>query len=644
MLSSALLSFLLIFQIPSNSDSLQKELNIAQGESRVAVLNKLCQYYLNNNPNKADSLVKEALTLAKNIGDSSGIASSYNNIGLLYKNKGNLDEALVNYLTSAGIQERNNLKLKLANTLGNIGTIYSIEGQFSVALDYFRRAQNIFVDEGDDEQLVGAFNNIGNVYLDQKQLDSALFYYQRAMTIYEELKDNSKSFLPFESIGNIYFQKGDLESAIVYYQSAYDLYVINKDTNGMSSALHNIGMVYKLRKEFVLALESFNSALEFAQTTANLRLLSIIYQALAETYFESGDTFMAYSYQKLHDSAKDSLFSEASTRLIAKMEAAYEMEKMESELQSLQLKSEVQQLRIKNDKIIIFAIIIISIVGISLTTVIIKELRLIKKNKKLVEEQRDIIEEKNKSITYSIDYSRSIQKSLLNYNVSAAKRGKFFVLFEPKDIVSGDFYWYKEIKDLDILAVADCTGHGVAGAFMTVVGHAALEQIVNKDGFDEPAEILHRLTKYVQKSLKNSQGEIMDHSMDIGICRIDRKSKTLTFAGINHSLVYVESGELREVKGNKIVQGEQTPSPSDFLSEVVQISENHTFYMYTDGFQDQFGGSENKKYMLGRFKKLLSEISTLPFDDQKHKLKAEINEWRGENEQTDDIAIVGFRP
>ncbi|MEM6361394.1 MAG: tetratricopeptide repeat protein [Bacteroidota bacterium] len=643
-MGSLLLCFLLYLQPLQGQDSLAKALDKSEGAKKVSILNELCRQYLNNDPEKARDFAEHALELSSAIGDSLGIAASHNNIGLFYKNKGTLDKALASYMVSAGIQERNLLELGLANTLGNIGTIYSIEGEHDVALDYFRQASNIFLKLNSQEQLVGAFNNIGNVFIDQKLPDSALLYYQKSLAIYEAIPDNSNTFVPFESIGNIYFQKGEMEAAMAYYQSAYDLDRFKGNTNGMASALHNIGVVLRSRRNFEKALTTFNDALELAQTTNNLRLMSIIYQSLAETYFEKGDTFMAYSFQRLHDTAKDSLFSEESTRLIAQMEAVYEMEKMEDELAALQLESEVQQLRIKNDKIIILAIIIISIVGISLTTVIIKELQLIKRNKKLVEEQKRIIEDKNKSITYSIDYAKSIQKSLLNYTVSTAKRSKFFIFFEPKDIVSGDFYWYKEKGDIDIIAVADCTGHGVAGAFMTVIGHAALEQIINKDGVDEPAEILQRLNTYIQESLKNNVGEIMNHSMDIALCKVDRKSKILTYSGVNRPLIYIANGELKEIKGTKIIQGEEELVTADFVSEQIEYSADHTFYMFTDGFPDQFGGDTNKKYMMVRFKKLLKQINPLDFEMQKDRLKKEIMEWRAQNEQTDDIAVLGFRP
>ncbi len=506
------------------------------------------------------------------------------------------------------------------------------------------RQKLLFREQLEPERLVGALNNIGNVFMDMGQPDSALNYYQRALKIYENLEDNSSTFVPFENIGNIYFLRGDMEAAMAYYQSAYDLDVFRKNINGQASALHNIAVVFGNLENYEKAISTLYNALELAQTTGNQRLLVTIYESLGETYFKSGDTFMAYSFQKLHDAARDSLFDEESAKRISDIESAYEMEKMESELEALQLASDLQQLQIENDKIIITAIILISVVGLSLTAVILKELQLIKRNKKKLEVQKQIIEEKNRNITYSINYAKSIQESLLDYSVSAAKRSKFFVLFEPKDIVSGDFYWYKEKGDIDILAVADCTGHGVAGAFMTVVGHAALEQIINKDGIEEPAEVLERLNVYVQESLKNNVGEIMDHSMDIALCKIDRKNKTLTFSGLNRPLLYFENGQLVEVKGTKVIQGEQLLTKSDFDTYDVKYSQDSIFYMFSDGFPDQFGGPKNKKYMYGRFKKLLASIHEFDLEIQRNKLEKEIAEWKGSEEQTDDIAVLGFRP
>ncbi|MEQ8925712.1 MAG: tetratricopeptide repeat protein [Fulvivirga sp.] len=647
-----LLSLFLIQSPVSNPtiDSLNQSLQTSSGTEKVIILNELYKQYANNDPVKAMDYTRQALDMAMEIGDPSGMASSYNNIGVLNKNRGNLDEALDSYLNAVRIEEQNKFIDALPYTYNNIGTIYSLKGEFEKALVYFNKALEQFESINHKLRIIGTLNNIGNVYSDLQEYDYALKNYLQSLKIYESLEDNSQAFVPFNNIGNIYFQRGEWDNAMAFYESALDLEKLNNDKNGQANALHNIGTVYKATKKYEKAIEIFNEALSIAQETDNKRIIEIIYGSLAETYFATGDMFMAYSFLQLHNNTKEQVYNELSNRRIAELESAFEIEKKEAEIEALKVQSELQQLQIQNDKIVIASVVIVSFLVVGLSLVIWQELRTIRKNKKQLEaqnieleKQKLIIQEKNESITESIDYAKSVQGSMLKVEVPDKFKDDFFVLFKPKDIVSGDFFWFSGNEKQQIVAAADCTGHGVAGAFMTVIGHTSLDQIINKENISQPDTILQKLDLQVQKSINQSDRLISDHGMDVALCAIDRNNNKLEFAGANRPLYYVREGELHTIKGTKHTIGDNSEGQISFEKHEVHYQPGDVFYLFSDGFPDQFGGEDNKKFMVSNFKQNLVDIHTLPLADQKKKLDQTLSKWQGKTEQTDDILVMGFK-
>ncbi len=621
-----------------------------EGVERVTYLNDLSKQYFNNDQVKAMGYANEALVLARSIGDKAGESASLNNIGVIHKNRGRLDMALSSYLESVHIEETEKLTARLAGTYSNIGTIYSLQGEFDKALEFFNKARQEFVQTNDKPQIIGALNNIGNVFTGLNKPDSALNYYQRSLELYESLEDRNGVFVPYGNIGNIHFREGDLDLALRNFNKSLELEKANNDLDGQANALHSIGLVYKLRQQTEKAIASFEEALSIVQETGNKRLLTMIYESLAETYFMQNDPFMAYSFLKLHSTVKDSLFNEENSRRIAELESRFELESAENELRELRSKNEIQNLRIQNDNIFMIAIVIVSVMGIVFTVIVVKELQQIKKNKKLLErknnelnDQKLIIEEKNQSITESIDYAKSVQRSLLQFEISQRLNENLFTLFKPKDIVSGDFFWYSECDGKDIIAAVDCTGHGVAGAFMTVIGSSCLDQIINKDHITSPATILENLSIAVSKALKQSMNGRSDHGMDIALCMIDYKKRELRFAGANRPLYYFQNDEFKEIKGARRSIGNMEREGDSFAEHIVPFLSGDTFYLTSDGYADQFGGVRNKKYMIGNFKKMLTSIQHVSLNEQKSRLRASLEEWQGYNEQTDDVLVVGFK-
>jgi len=265
-------------------------------------------------------------------------------------------------------------------------------------------------------------------------------------------------------------------------------------------------------------------------------------------------------------------------------------------------------------------------------------------------QKNQIIQKKNEDIHASILYAKNIQTALLSKNIELnLYLPEHFILFEPRDIVSGDFYWsaYKKTDagEKVILAAIDCTGHGVPGAFMSLIGDSLLNEIIHDLEIHEPAQILNELHYRVQKTLNQHQNKNRD-GMDMTLCVINLSDKSLTFAGAGNPLIYFQNNQLHQIKGNiHSIGGLREQIDYDFSQSVIDISIPTTFYIFSDGYQDQFGGSHKRKFMAIRFRELLAEVYQLPMQTQLNTLQTRLNEWmnEGQEKQTDDIMVIGVK-
>ena len=267
------------------------------------------------------------------------------------------------------------------------------------------------------------------------------------------------------------------------------------------------------------------------------------------------------------------------------------------------------------------------------------------KMEKEIRDQNDIIEQKNKDITDSINYAKRIQNAimpdpgLLNKHCADA-----FILFKPKDIVSGDFYWYYRIKDHLLVAAADCTGHGVPGALMSMIGINALNEIVEDEEVTKVSQLLSRLDSDVYDTLKRSgDTNAINDGMDIAFCAIDLKNNILNYGGANRPMIVVRDGECTEYKPNKLSISGHEVHKKQFVDHTIELKSGDTIYIFTDGYADQFGGEKQKKFM---YKNLLEHIKNIQhknMQDQKNILEAAFEKWRGDIEQVDDVLIIGVK-
>lgn len=301
---------------------------------------------------------------------------------------------------------------------------------------------------------------------------------------------------------------------------------------------------------------------------------------------------------------------------------------------------------------LIYSLILIALVYLIVmyqTRTLVKTRRKLKEKEhalEQVEKQKSELEIRERNITDSLNYAQRIQEALLPSEDYFRKYfTESFIFFKPKDIVSGDFYWIGEKNGRIFIVAADCTGHGVPGALMSMIGLKIIEKTINEDNIDIPASILAVLNKGLEKTFSREKniGTIIRDGMDIGLCMIDRNKKKIEYAGAFFPLYLIRNNSLIEIKGDKIIIG-MNPSGQAYENHEIELMEDDILYLFSDGYVDQFGGSENKKFMYRRFRYLLTTIHSFPVNDQKSVLDESIRTWMGGTSQLDDIMVIGFKP
>lgn len=350
-------------------DSLNAVLQTAQGDQKVKTLNELFRYYINSDPVKAISYTREALILAIEIDDRKGIAASYNNRGVAYRNQGALDQALENYLLALKIYDNLENKEGIATTKNNIGNIYSLKKDYGQAMKYFEESHALFTEVGDQEKVIRSMNNLGNLHSDLQLYEQALKYYSQSYQLAE--KSGNIFSDPLNNIGNLYFRQNNYQRAVEYYQRALDL---AKKENNQLSVLEinaNLGEVYTKAGQAVKAQQYLDTALAMSDNLQVFIAQPQILKSLANNYYRQGKMKEAYETLVKYDVAKEKIYGEESSRKIAQMEMALELQETEKEMDILKKEDLIKTLQLRNTRTVITTVVIGIIVGIALLNLFI---------------------------------------------------------------------------------------------------------------------------------------------------------------------------------------------------------------------------------------------------------------------------------
>ena len=650
-------------------DSLQNVLeNTTNDTLKINLLNRLSWTIRNNDPQKAlkytmiaKAMAESLVTNIDTIADSTlfkALASSYNSIGIIHKNLGNYETALDYYIKSLTMREKLGNRRSVAGSYNNIGIVYKNLKSYEQALTYYQKALEINIESNNKLWTAFNYNNIGVAYQMLNEYDKALEANFNALEIKKEIGrgDFSSSY---NNIGEIYTQKGEYDKALEYIMKAVNSVEESGDNYGMIYYLSGVGMVHKKKGDYPKAIDYFNQSLDLAKDYGGKREMRNAYLRLANSYAELNDFEKAYSYFNNYNSIKDSLYTEESTKAIAEMREKYEADKKENAIQILERDQQIKSLEIKKQKVFKYSFLGGLILFGILAFILYNRYQFKKKANKLLQVQKEQIQLQNKNIMDSISYAKRIQNAIL---IPREEINKYltncFILYKPRDVVSGDFYYFSKKGDRIIISAVDCTGHGVPGAFMSMIGNELLNQIVNQKNILEPNQILGELNDGVMGALRqNEEDSDSIDGMDLALCNIDLHNKTIDYAGAHNPLYIVRNNmdgklkngeptvsELEVIKADKIaIGGAILGSDRKFTNHTVHLNSGDAIYMFSDGYWDQFGGPRNKRFKSKKFKEIILGIQDKPMQEQHDFLDKTIEDWRGDYEQTDDITVIGIR-
>ncbi|NSW45296.1 MAG: tetratricopeptide repeat protein [Bacteroidales bacterium] len=612
---------------------------------------------------KAIDYYNEALNYYQNLDSIKNIADVKNSIGRVYEKTSDYDKALSYYIESLKIREKIKDKKGIASSYNSIGLIYYYQGNYGMALKNFLHSLSLVKELNNPMGLATVYNNLGLIYsasdLNKKKYDSALIYFNLSLKFYEELASQYGISTSYLNIANCYYGKKDFTTAEKYYLKSIEIKKEIDDKIGLVSTYTSLAVLYQKKKMYQLAIESALNAVKLANELGNKEGLIRAYDVLSELYADMGNYKQAYEAFRKYQAMSEKLFNENSAKIVAKLQEQFQAEKREKDIQ-------IANSKIKQQSILIYAAIIVILLILSLSVVILRSYRekkraniLLSEQNEEITHQKNIIEQKNQDILASITYAKRIQEAILPLPQYMNKYLKeMFVFYKPKDIVSGDFYWFMPVGDTILFAVVDCTGHGVPGAFMSIVGYNSLNQVIKEYNIIEPGEILDKLNILVQQALHTSEQEIKD-GMDIALCALNTKTRMLKYAGANNPLYVIrEKNKNNEFIVNKFeesdthilfeIKGDSQPigafiSHKNFTCNEIQLEPEDTLYIFSDGYADQFGGEHGKKLKYKPFKKMLLSVQTYSMEEQKKHLHFYFDNWKGSFEQIDDICVMGVR-
>lgn len=675
------------------SNSIKEQLQqVKKEQNDTAVVYKYVNIALAFNEPQPDSALKYAILAlehAKKLGDPSSLGYAYHNLGIVHRFRGEIIPSIEDNKRAIQFYKSVHDTANMGTSLCNLSSVYYDRAMYKEALEAGLQGVKFLKVADDRKGLASAYSNLGMVFHQQENYNEAIEQFAKAMEICEADSDNFGIAQVAINLGNAYHDMGRHEDAIKSYDQSFELFTKANYVNGQIIALIDKGGTLKQMGRTLEALVFFKRALKMLEPYGDQPSSAFIYnnlseialengelnkaidyarmaldigkktgyresekaglKELADAYREKGDYKEAFKYLEQYEVIKDSMINEENTRSMNELSAGYENEKKEMMIENYKKEQLLNEATLKQRNIISIALglgFILMMGGAFIAFRAYRQKRkaneIISAQKQRVEHQKLLIEEKNKEVMDSITYARRLQDAVL----PAVKQVKSafpdsFVLYVPKDVVSGDFYWMEETADFFFLAVADCTGHGVPGAMVSMVGHNGLNRCIHEFGLLDPGSILDKLSTLVEQTFAKGEENIKD-GMDIALVRLNKAANQVTFAGANNPLYIVHKGELLEIKGNKQPIGNHTDR-SPFVTHKQRLEPGDRLYIFSDGYADQFGGPRGKKFKYRPFKQLLVNMDDETMMQQANILKEQFINWRGPLEQVDDVCVIGLR-
>lgn len=611
-------------------------------------LNNLGNVYNDQgNYNQSLTYTRNASKLFSEIGDKRGVANTLSNMARTYLNLGVYSNALTYNFKALKIREEIKDKLGSSISFNNIGIVFANQNNHRDALKYYNRALDLKQQIDDKYGMGMVYNNMANTYTEQHNYKDALINHLQALKVRTELGDKQGIGMSNINIGNVYLGQNKFEEAIAYYNKSLKVYEAIGEQAGIIEAYNGLGGTFEKQKKYKEALSYSENALAIARKINFKEGIRDAYSNLSRINEETGNYKESLKYNKLFGEVKDTLLNEKGTRQMAELNTRFETDKKEKEIALLTKDQQLANKTLKEQRIVRIGLISGLALLVILSFTLYNRYRFKQKANLLLEKQKQEIQNKNMLITDSIDYAKTIQEAILPADEQLTEFfPEHFILYKPKSIVSGDFYWIGKKDDTLVCAIADCTGHGVPGAFMSILGFNMLENVVSKAEEANPGLMLSLLNREIVNRLsKGREKETVKHGMDIALISIDQNRKILQYAGARNSLYLVRDGMLTEIKADKMSTGIVSPDGQaiHYTNNTKELRKGDMIYLFSDGFPDQKGELTKKKFYYQPFKDLLTSIHQLNVTEQKFRLDNAISQWIGQGEQTDDILVMGIR-
>jgi serine phosphatase RsbU (regulator of sigma subunit) len=609
-------------------------------------------YFFNRGENKKALLnYFKVFDLSKKENNKNFMAKSTNNIANCYDQMGIYDKALSYYFQALKIKRELNQLDKFYTTKLNIATVYYNLNEYQKSIEYNKDALVDCIKYKDEEREAIIYHNLGNNYGDMLDYSKAITYYKK--TIGMALASENYLLYTTSTMGmaNTLHRLKDYPKSIEYANIALKVAEENKFKEYISSAKNELGENYMELKKYDLAEQNLLEASVIAKEADIALEIKNSYEDLAKLYILENKLDKALKYYQLFSSVKDSLVNDTKSQLLANLQENYEIEKKGAENKLLQTENELSGKTIKQQQIISYFIIGGLILVSSLAFFIFRGLkiqrkanRIISRQKEEVHHQKEIVEEKQKEILDSIHYAKRIQRAVITSDAYISQYVKdYFIFYQPKDIVSGDFYWALQTNNKFYLVTADCTGHGVPGAFMSLLNISILNEILIEKKITSPDLILNEARIDIIKSLNPTGSEESKDGMDCILACFDFEKLTLEYASANNSFYIIRNNELITCKADKMPVGKSPRDNEPFVLHAIDLQKDDMVYMLTDGLPDQFGGDKGKKYKYKQLEELLLANNDKTTEEQKNRLETSFTHWKGNLEQVDDVLLIGIK-
>jgi serine phosphatase RsbU (regulator of sigma subunit) len=615
---------------------------------------------------------------------------------ILIMNKLRFKEAEKHLIKALWCYERSREDAFRIATYLKMGQLYLFDNRMPDAVKMYAKALKLSESLKDDYLIYESCLYLGRVMLDVNSLRKAEGYFMRARDISQGMRDSamiaSSAFYlssyyhktgekvaeyrsvqkALNYIGNninhpfyptlcatkagYYLNAGKPDSAISYANITISTFKAAVNYTGYLDGLNLKAQALFQKKNYKEALQIFKEGEPIIQQLGYTATASDIYKWAALSEYKTGSLNKAFEYFQKHVEIKDSVFTKESQTSVANIEAMFQEEKQQMQIEMLnrknalresELRGKVHQIKLQNQQKIWMSVALLVMVVLSFF--IFKGYKRKKNDNELIAKQRDamehqktLVEEKNREIFESISYAKYLQEAILPnpQEINSAFK-EAFIFYQPKEIVAGDFYWLARHNNYLYFAVCDCTGHGVPGAMVSLVGNNSLNRCVKEFGLTNPGEILDKLTELIEETFSHSQKDIKD-GMDISLCVLNIENRQLNWAGANNPIWLLKNGELTEIKANKQPIG-RYENKTPFTTHEIKLQAGDCFYMFSDGYAHQFGGPKGKKFKYARLKELILQISNKGMDEQLQTLRNTFEDWRGSLDQIDDVCVAGVR-